>query len=78
MCKCQKENFNGSCCCNCENHLKDYHHCTTNPKPEGVDGCVCSVQKGWICKITFPDTNETFYHSGWPEHGLCEMHILKK
>lgn len=45
---CQKELWNGCCCCNCANHLEDFYHCVTQPKPEGVKGCVCSTHKGWI------------------------------
>ena len=71
---CCKEQFHGCCCCNCKNHLEDFHHCTTLPKPEGVEGCVCSTHKGWICRMGFDDSNEVRYHSGWAEHGMCEMH----
>ena len=71
---CYKEQFHGCCCCNCKNHLEDFHHCTTLPKPEGVEGCVCSTHKGWICRMGFDDSNDVRYHSGWAEHGMCEMH----
>jgi hypothetical protein len=63
----------GDCCCNCKNHLKDFYHCTTSPKPENKKGCVCSVQKGWICLISF-EGETPMAHSGWGEHGMCEMH----
>lgn len=72
--KCVKKDFNGCCCCNCKNHLEDFYHCTTMPKSKGVEGCVCSVHKGWICKTVFADSNEIFYYSGWSEHGICELH----
>ena len=68
---CQKELWNGCCCCNCANHLEDFYHCTTPPKPDGVKGCVCSTHKGWICHMIGK------YHSGWSEHGFCEMHRFK-
>lgn len=74
---CQKELWNGCCCCNCANHLEDFYHCTTEPKPEGANGCVCSTHKGWICRSQFEDSEEVKYHSGWSEHGMCEMHRLK-
>lgn len=74
---CQKELWNGCCCCNCANHLEDFYHCTTEPKPEGVKGCVCSTHKGWICRCQFEDSEEVRYHSGWSEHGMCEMHRFK-
>ena len=55
---CQKELWNGCCCCNCANHLEDFYHCTTEPKPKGIDGCVCSTHKGWICRSQFEDSEE--------------------
>lgn len=76
MSQCQKERWNGKCCCNCANHLEDFYHCTTLPKPEGIKGCVCGIHKGWICKATFENTTQ--YYSNWSEHGICEMHILKE
>ena len=75
--ECQKDNYNGACCCNCSNHHEDFYHCATQPKPVGVEGCVCSTHKGWICSISL-DGEETRYHSGWSEHGMCEMHNYKK
>ena len=72
MDKCQKPNFSGQCCCNCNNHLEDFHHCTTSPKPEGAKGCVCGIHKGWICYIHFEDGTARAY-SGWGEHGMCEI-----
>lgn len=74
---CQKELWNGRCCCNCVNHLEDFHHCTTTC-PDGVEGCVCGVHKGWICRHVADDTGEVRHYSGWSEHGMCEMHELKK
>lgn len=74
---CQKDNWNGCCCCNCANHLEDFHHCDVS-RPEGIEGCVCNIHKGWICRVQFEDTKEIRYHSGWSEHGMCEMHVLKK
>ena len=56
----------GSCCCGCMYHVEDFHHCTT---VEGSDHCVCSEHKGWICMP--PDSPGA--HSGWGEHGLCEL-----
>lgn len=74
MDNCEKKHWNNKCCCNCGNHLEDFYHCTTNPRPDGVEGCVCSVHKGWICSIVFDDGTAR-NHSGWSEHGMCEMWI---
>ena len=74
---CQKENWNGCCCCNCENHYEDFYHCTTEPRPEGVEGCVCSTHKGWICMASI-DGEKPRAHSGWGEHGMYEMHQYKQ
>lgn len=59
------------CCCNCQHHLPDYHHCTTNKMlRQSAKECVCSIQKGWVC-AGFVDR----VHSGWPEHSVgCEMY----
>lgn len=59
------------CCCGCRWHIADYHHCTT---VENRTGCVCSQQKGWICM----DPESERAHSGWSEHGMCEMWMPKK
>jgi len=59
----------GSCCCNCRWHVEDFHHCTTVPDRKG---CVCSEHKGWICMAEGDRA-----HSGWSEHGMCEMHEAK-
>ena len=68
---CMKDQFNGCCCCNCANHIEDLHHCTTVKGKH--DDCVCSKHKGWICIIEIEPGN-LVAHSGWPEHGMCEMH----
>lgn len=60
----------GSCCCNCRWHIEDFHHCTTVEDRGGK--CVCSEPKGWICM-----SPEGHAHSGWTEHGMCEMHEPK-
>jgi hypothetical protein len=65
----------GSCCCNCLYHLQDNYHCTTAPELRTEKGgCMCGEQKGWICA---PPEFEGTAHSGWTEHGMCEMHELK-
>ena len=65
----------GACCCNCIHHLRDNHHCTTaHELREKKGGCVCSEPKGWICA---PPEFEGTAHSGWTEHGMCEMHTFK-
>lgn len=66
----------GRCCCNCKHHIEDLHHCTTNPAlREEKKGCICSEHKGWICLAPemFEERRGGAY-SGWPEHGMCEMH----
>jgi hypothetical protein len=37
---------------------------------EAAGGCVCGIAKGWICAP--PESDRA--HSGWTEHGICEMH----
>ena len=71
---CCKEQNNGMCCCNCKNHYEDFYHCTTSPKPENKEGCVCSTHKGLICLISF-DGERAKAHSNWGEHGMCEMYV---
>lgn len=79
-----KANKNGRCCCNCEYHLVDYHHCTTIDRQAVAAqtgslpfvGCVCLIPKGWICCP--PDDENKMCYSGWSEHGMCEMHQFKK
>lgn len=78
MSNCEKEHWHGCCCCNCENHLEDFYHCTTLPRPNTTEGCVCGVHKGWICRMGDEDSGKVRFHSGWSEHGMCEMHILKR
>ncbi len=71
---CDKGWHDGSCCCNCKNHYEDFNHCTTGGQKE--NGCVCSEHKGWICLISFEGETPRA-HSGWSEHGMCEMHIRR-
>ena len=59
------------CCCGCRWHIEDFHHCTTVAER---DECVCSQHKGWIC---MPPESERA-HSGWSEHGMCEMWTAKQ
>lgn len=69
--ECQKENWKGRCCCTCRWHIEDFHHCTTAwAMRKGKGGCVCGEHKGWICMP--PELERA--HSGWSEHGMCEMH----
>jgi hypothetical protein len=68
---CKKDEWKGRCCCTCRWHIEDFHHCTTIDRSKFADkDCVCSLHKGWIC---FP-LAEGRAHSGWTEHGICEMH----
>jgi hypothetical protein len=72
--KCQLPEYR-SCCCTCVFHLKDFHHCTTAwDLREAAGGCVCGIAKGWICAP--PESDRA--HSGWTEHGICEMHTNAK
>jgi len=59
-------------CCHACVHLKAVHyHCCTTPKPDGVTGCVCGVQKGWACAM--PE-NDRIYDN-WPHHSCgCELY----
>jgi hypothetical protein len=59
------------CCCICEHHKKDYHHCDVSEDLKKETGkCVCNVQKGYICQP--PNSDMSF--SGWPKHSVgCEM-----
>ena len=60
------------CCCNCEHHVADYHHCNTSPELRASEGrCICSQQRGWICLA--PELESVY--SSWPEHSVgCEMY----
>ena len=70
--KCAIEEW-GNCCCTCDNHLEDYHHCSTTPgRQPGT--CYCNYHKGWICIP--PDSHRA--HSGWTKHGYCELHKERK
>lgn len=70
------------CCCNCEHHWQDNHHCTTSPElRERHGGCVCSQSKGWICVLgRFMGDGSSRVYSGWPEHSVgCECYTpIKK
>jgi len=63
------------CCCNCA-HLRAVHyHCCTTPKPDGVTGCVCGVQKGWACHN--PEMDGRIYDN-WPQHSCgCELYTAR-
>lgn len=54
----------GDCCCNCKYLVADYSHPWTDGQP-------VTEQRGWIC-IGLLD--EGMAHSGWGEHGMCELH----
>lgn len=66
------------CCCNCQHHWADYHHCSTKPTLRKKMGnkCACSVQKGWICVgFRFQGDGSKRVHSNWPKHSIgCEMY----
>jgi hypothetical protein len=71
---CDKGWHDGSCCCNCKNHYEDFNHCTTGGK--NGNGGVCSEHKGWIRLISCEGETPRA-HSGWSEHGMCEMHVRR-
>lgn len=55
---------NEACCCVCRFHVPDHSHPST-------DGGKFANQRGWVCLAPeFPHV-----HSGWPEHGMCEMFV---
>jgi hypothetical protein len=60
---CYAPEHHGRCCCNCRYHLRDHSHPLT-------DGGRITAQRGWLCNPPELDA----YFSGWPEHGMCEMH----
>lgn len=70
--------YEGRCCCNCRWHAEDHSHPNT-------DGGSCVSLRGFVCLA--PEFSRTIeapmlmlrvekrvVYSGWPEHGLCEMH----
>lgn len=59
---CQKPRWRGKCCCSCRHHLRDHSHPST-------DGGRVTQPRGWVCAP--PEWSGV--HSGWSEHGLCEM-----
>lgn len=72
---CQAERYKGRCCCTCQWHIEDFHHCTTAMERRAVEEkCVCSDHKGWIC---MPPELGGRAHSGWSGHGMCECHEFK-
>jgi hypothetical protein len=75
---CSIEELN-RCCCNCKHHLEDFHHCTTVIGRNPGERCYCGDSKGWIClgEIACDPLNGRA-HSGWSEHGECELHEYKE
>ena len=73
-----KEDIN-QCCCNCQHHVPDYYHCTIDTQlRDHTGGCVCSIQKGWICAGFAHMEGESRYISNWPEHSVgCELYTPK-
>lgn len=58
------------CCCTCQWHIEDFHHCETIDRSKFEDNdCVCSLHKGWCCEVI-----RGRVYSGWSEHGSCELH----
>ena len=72
MIDCCKYQFKDKCCCNCQHHLQDFYHCTTDwQRHISEQRCICNEPKGWICASEAVENGH--YHSGWTEHGMCEM-----
>ena len=73
MNECMKSEWKGQCCCSCKFHLQDFHHCSVDSAKIISDspGCLCNIPKGWICAGEAVENCR--YHSGWTEHGMCEM-----
>lgn len=72
MSECVKVEWKGSCCCSCKFHLQDFHSCVTDwQRHKAENRCICSEPKGWICACESLENGH--YHSGWSEHGMCEM-----
>ena len=63
-----------ACCCNCKYHVRDYHHCATTGQKDGK--CVCSQLRGFACIVCLDPalSDSPRIHSGWSEHGMCELH----
>jgi hypothetical protein len=39
-----------------------------------MEGCICRIQKGWICAGFLATAGGDRVHSDWPEHSIgCEM-----
>ena len=66
------------CCCNCRWHAADLSHPCT-------DGGRLSHQRGWVCLapefdhapspvLIGSERRVKAVVSGFPEHGMCEMH----
>lgn len=69
------------CCCNCRYHVEDFYHCSATQGTEAeslrtMSGkCVCNQHRGWICIGMLVQGGNA--HSGWSEHGMCEIHDWK-
>jgi len=61
----------GVCCCSCNWRLEDRSHPLTDGKSMGD-------RRGWICAGFAFTEGEGVAISGWPEHGICEMHKGKE
>lgn len=69
MCECQLAKWE-RCCCTCKHHLKDFSHPCT-------DGGRVTVQRGWVCANPELFDGARYVHSGWTEHGICEVHTTE-
>jgi len=77
----------GECCCNCKYQKKLMcHPMNGNTKLMGIvedkvkfgKGSI-NEQLGWVCTMIFEDgSNDGKYIFYDFEHGMCEMHTLKK
>lgn len=67
QCTANDEHSQGRCCHNCKWHISDRSHPST-------DGGRVINQRGWICVGFIFMEGDPIAFSGWPEHGLCEIH----
>jgi len=76
--KCWLETEHKQCCCVCRHHYADHYHCAVHQELRGtslpMEGCICRIQKGWICAGFLATAGGDRVHSDWPEHSIgCEM-----
>lgn len=73
--KCDKGFEDGSCCCNCKNHIPLMKH----PMNRGIGEGSISKIMGYTC-LGFLSEGEdiAIYFDETHKHGMCEMHQPKR